>query len=144
MKTIGRTDKIDLIELNIENLDCKIDTGADTSSIHCTHIKHIERNGVELLSFRVLDPKHKKYEAMTFTSTDFSEKRVRSSNGILEKRFVIKTKVRLFKRIYKINFTLTDRSKMTFPILLGRRFLNKKFLVDVSKKDLSFKQKVKK
>lgn len=139
--TIGRIDKLDLPEFDFEDIDCKIDTGADTSSIHCKHVKLVERNGVELLSFRFFDHKHPNYEAKTITVSEFSERSIKSSNGISETRFVIKTKVKLFGRLYKISFSLADRSKMTYPILLGRKFLNKKFLVDVSKKDLSFNQK---
>jgi hypothetical protein len=141
--TIGSIDKLDLKEFGFEDVDCKIDTGADSSSIHCTHVKLIERNEVELLSFRLFDHKHPNYEAQTITVNNFSEKKIKSSNGISELRFVIKTKVKLFNKIFPINFSLSDRSNMTYPILLGRKFLNKRFLVDVSKKNLSFNQKSK-
>jgi len=59
---------------------------------------------------------------------------VKSSTGISECRYKIKTKIKLGDKIYKTDFTLSDRSEMKFPILLGRKVICKNFLVDVSKK----------
>ena len=66
---------------------------------------------------------------------------VRSSNGIVEKRFVISTKVVIFGRSFDTEFTLRDREKMNYPILLGREFLRQGFLVDVREDYLSYSQK---
>jgi hypothetical protein len=140
---IGTVDKIDIPSMGFEDLSCKIDTGADTSSIHCNKVKLVEKDGKEYLSFRLLDSKHPLYQKNIITTEDFSEKTIKSSNGISETRYVIKTKVKLFGKIFPISFTLADRSKMTYPILLGKKFLRNRFLVDVSQKDLSFKQKIK-
>ncbi|MBF4986150.1 peptidase, partial [Nonlabens mediterrranea] len=54
---IGRTDRADFPKLEIENLDIKIDTGAYTSSIHCTNI--VEENGILLAT--LLDEAHEQY-----------------------------------------------------------------------------------
>ncbi|MDC1067635.1 RimK/LysX family protein [Candidatus Kapabacteria bacterium] len=47
---IGRVDKADLPEFGFENIDCKIDTGADISSIHCSKVKLLEKDGVDQLN----------------------------------------------------------------------------------------------
>jgi hypothetical protein len=143
-QVIGRVDKIDLPNFNIENLECKIDTGADTSSIHCTNVRIVEKEGKEYLKFRVLDKKHPLFSKQTHTVNEFSEKRVKSSSGHTESRFVIKTKAVVFGAEYPITFTLSDREKMKYPVLLGKRFLKNKFIVDVSEKDLSYKAKTEK
>lgn len=140
-KVIGRVDKIDLPEFFIEDLDCKIDTGADTSSIHCSKVRVVEKDGKEFLKFRVLDTKHPLYSKETHTVDEFTEKRVKSSSGHAETRFVIKTKAVVFGKRYPITFTLSDREKMKYPVLLGKRFLKNKFIVDVSEKDLSYTAK---
>ena len=140
-KTIGRVDKIDLPEFGLENLECKIDTGADTSSIHCTRIRIVEKDGEEFLKFRVLDKKHPLYSRETHTVNYFSEKVVKSSSGHAESRFVIKTKAIVFGREYPITFTLSDREKMKYPVLLGKRFLKNRFIVDVSLRDVSYNAK---
>ena len=69
------------------------------------------------------------------------QKMVKSSNGISEKRFLIETEIVIFNESFPIHLTLSERKDMTFPILLGRKFLNKKFVIDTAKKDLSFKLK---
>jgi hypothetical protein len=45
----------------------------------------------------------------------------------------------LLDKTYDIELALADRSKMDFPVLLGRRLLRRGFIVDVSKKYLSTK-----
>jgi hypothetical protein len=50
---------------------------------------------------------------------------------------VIKTKITIFGKKIRTEFSLANRRKMRYPILLGRKLLNKRFLVDVSQKDLS-------
>lgn len=141
MNIIGRVDKIDFPEIGFENIECKIDTGADNNSFHCANVRVIEKDGETLLKFRLLDKEHPLYQNETITVKEFTEKKIKSSNGITELRYVVKMTIRLFGKRYKANFTLADRSNMTYPILLGRKFLRKKFLVDVSQKDLSFKSK---
>lgn len=140
---IGRVDKIDLPDFKIENLECKVDTGADTSSIHCTNVRIVEKDGKECLKFRVLDKKHPLFSKATHAVDEFSEKRVKSSTGHTETRFVIKTTIVVFGKSHPITFTLSDREKMKYPVLLGKRFLKNKFIVDVSEKDLSYAEKTK-
>ncbi len=141
--TIGRVDSIDLPELGLTNILCKVDTGADTSSIHCHRVQIKEKDGMEYLTFKLLDPKHPDYQKKDFQIYNFKERRVRSSNGQLQFRFVISTEVVLFGNVYKTEFTLTDRGKMRYPILLGRKLLNKNFVVDVSKTNVSSNLKAK-
>lgn len=137
LKTIiGRTDHVDLPELGILNAAAKIDTGAYTSSIHC---HQISLDG-DMLSFS-LAAEEPGRESSCFSTRDFSQKRIKSSNGRSEMRYIIKTKILLFGKLYTAEFSLSDRSAMKNPILLGRKLLKGKFLVDVSKKDLSFNSK---
>jgi hypothetical protein len=48
-------------------------------------------------------------------------------------RYVVKLQLKLDDKTIVGTFTLSDRSKKTYPILIGRKLLNRKFLVDVSK-----------
>jgi len=140
-KTIGRKDILDFPRLKLENIDVKIDTGAYSSSIHCRDIKLGKRNDKKVISFVLLDPSHEKYHGKRFTSSTFKEKLVKSSNGISEKRYVITSDVLIFGEKYKVELSLTERGEMRFPILIGRKLLMGKFLVDTAKTDLSFKNK---
>lgn len=142
-KTIGRKDILDFPALNLEEIDVKVDTGAYSSSIHCREIEVETNDGIKTISFVLLDPSHPKYHGKKFTYTEFREKLVKSSNGISEKRFVITSDVLIFGKQYKVELSLTERGEMRFPILIGRKLLMGKFLVDTAKTDLSYKSKKK-
>lgn len=141
MQIIGRKDKIDLPELGLEEIEAKIDTGAYGSALHCHKIEVKQKNGRDILTYKLLDPSHPSYENRILKSEVFNQKTVRSSNGLKENRFTIKTKIIVFNKTYNVEFSLTDRKGMKNPILLGRKFLTKRFLVDVNSRDLSHKQK---
>lgn len=130
---IGRRDVVDLPDLGIKSVQAKIDTGAYTSSIHANKI----RTDGEILSFYLPIEVMEKTITKKFQTKSFTKKIIRSSNGKAESRYVIKTKIILFSKSYTTEFSLSDRSLMKNPILLGRKLLKDRFLVDVSKKNLS-------
>lgn len=138
---IGASDIIDLPSLKLHNITCKIDTGADTSAIHTYQVQVILKDQVPILQFRVLDPSHPLYVRRVFNFKNFYQTRIRNSFGEEEERYVIKTKVQVFGKIYYTEFTLANRQEMRYPILLGKKFLENKFLVDVSLKNVSYNQK---
>jgi hypothetical protein len=139
--TIGRVDKADFPELSLSEIDVKIDSGAFTSSIHCANIKEITVDGENLIQFKLLDPEHPFYNNKEFNFKKYNSKVVKSSNGISEKRFMIQTEIIIFNKKFPIYLTLSERKDMKFPILLGRKFLSKKFVINTAKKNLSYKLK---
>ncbi len=143
-QTIGLTDKIDFVEFGMENIDCKIDTGANTSALHCHKVQLIETEEKPFVQFYLLDPAHPAYCQQAFRAYDFKERKVKSSFGNAQNRFSIKTKIQFMGRTFKTEFTLSDRGKMRFPILLGKRFLKGRFLVDVTLHHVSFHSKISK
>lgn len=136
-KVIGRTDKADFPELGLKDIDIKIDTGAYTSSIHCANIR--EENNVLICTF--LDPSHPNYDGRELTFTSYDIAAVKSSNGEIQYRYAVKTKIIIFKKKYSISLTLSSREDMRFPVLIGRKFLTKKYIVDTELTDVSFKNK---
>lgn len=142
--TIGRKDKADFPELDLKEIDIKMDTGAFTSAIHCRKITTKQIEGKEVLVFTLLDPSHAQYDKKEFSTENFREKLIKNSFGSSEKRFVIETDIRLFGKKYPIELSLSERGEMKFPILIGRRFLMGNFIVDSAKYDLSYKRKLKK
>lgn len=137
-KIIGRVDKVDFPKLNLFDVDVKIDTGAYTSTIHCTQI--IEENNTLRCAFNSND--HTNFNSKDIIFENYSRATVKSSNGFKENRFKIKSEVIFFGKIYKINLTLSTRDDMKFPVLIGRQFLKKKFLVDVDLENQSNIQKL--
>ncbi|MGB0521518.1 MAG: ATP-dependent zinc protease [Flammeovirgaceae bacterium] len=138
---IGRTDKADFPELYLEGLGIKIDTGAYTSAIHCHDIEEVEVDGKKRIKFQLLDPSHPKYNHKAFVLEHYTKKVIKSSTGHAEERFVIQSSILLFGNTYPIKLSLSERSDMKYPVLLGRRFLSKKFIVDPALMNLSHKYK---
>ncbi len=134
---LGRSDRVDLPDMGLSDIHAKIDTGAFTSSLHCSSAKVV--NGK--LEFVLLDDEHPEFTGMKFRVKRFKERDVKNSFGEAERRFVIRTTVRIFGRDIRTEFSLSDRGNLTFPVLLGRKILRKRFLIDVKKVDLSYKAK---
>lgn len=136
-RTIGRFDRADFPQLHLKDISVKIDTGAYTSSIHCENIQEEDN----ILKCTFLDEEHALYNGKEFTFEEYKVVHVRSSNGFLQKRYQIQTQITLFNKTFKISLSLSDRQEMRFPVLLGRKFLTKKFIVDTEHIDISFNLK---
>lgn len=141
---IGRKDKADFPTLDLYDIDVKIDSGAYTSSIHCHNIELIRQNDkTSMVRFNLLDPDHPDYDEKEFLLPVQRIKNVKSSSGAAERRIFIKTDIILFGNSYPIELSLTDRSDMKYPVLLGRRLLKKGFIIDVARINLSYRRKKK-
>jgi hypothetical protein len=140
---IGRKDIADFEKLDLFGIGVKIDSGAYTSSFHCHKIEKIEKDGKEWVKCNFLDPAHEFYHEKEFCFEIYKYRKVKSSNGLIEERFSIITEITIFNRKYPIELTLTERAEMKHPVLLGRKFLSRKFLINTSKKNLSFKNEMK-
>lgn len=134
---IGRIDTVNFPELGLFDIQVKIDTGAYTSAIHCSKIEEIDGK----LYCVFYDQSHLDYSETPIIFNTYSTTGVKSSNGFKENRFKIKSTVVFFGKTYKINLTLSTRDDMRFPVLIGRQFLKRKFLVDVDLENVSFNKK---
>lgn len=143
-RLIGRADKADFPQLMLNNIDVKIDTGAYSGSIHSEHIEEIRVDGKRKIRFRLLDKSHPEYNQRIFEYSNYRQKRVKNSFGVSEKRYVIETLIVLFGEAFLTEFTLSERGEMKYPVLIGRKLLNRNFIVDTAKSNLSFKQKTRK
>jgi hypothetical protein len=135
MQILGRSDRVDLPGLGLYNIHAKIDTGAFTSSLHCSRAEVV--NG--LLEFVLLDDEHPEFTGMKFVFKEYTERDVKNSFGVAERRYVIITTIKIFDEEITAEFSLSDRDALRFPILLGRKILRDRFLIDVTKKNLSFR-----
>jgi hypothetical protein len=131
LKLIGRREYVDFPELNLKGLEAKIDTGAYTSALHCHDISVRKVNGVDTLCFFLLDPMHPEYNKQEHRFTEFSKKMIKSSSGEAEERYIIKTLIRLGRKRIRTAISLTDRASMRYPVLIGRKMIKNKFIIDV-------------
>ena len=139
MQIIGRYDRVDLPGLGLSDIHAKIDTGAYTSSLHCQKAEVV--NGK--LEFILLDEEHPEFTGMQFTFDAFEERDIKNSFGDLERRFVIVTTLKIFNEEITTEFSLSNRGSLKFPILIGRKILRDRFLIDVKKRNMSFREKKK-
>lgn len=137
MKILGRSDRIDLPGLGLINIHAKIDTGAYSCSLHCSRAEIIDGK----LEFVLLDEEHPEFTGMKFVFPKFDRREVKNSFGEAEMRYVIKTTIKIYDHLINAEFSLSNRGNLKFPVLLGRKILRKRFLIDVTEKDLSFHSK---
>jgi hypothetical protein len=125
---IGRREVIDFPELGLYGITAKVDTGAYTTALHCHDIH--EKNGV--LYFKLLDPSHPDYNEQEQKFTEYTQKEIKNSFGEVEKRYIIKTIIKIGSKRIKSVISLTHRGNMRYPVLIGRKLLKNRFIVDTS------------
>ena len=128
VQTLGRRETVDFPDLGLFGLTAKIDTGANTTALHCDHVR--VENGV--LIFRLLDESHPEYQDNEHRFEKFEQKLIKSSMGEQELRYIVRTRIRIGTRTIRSIVSLTDRKNMKYPVLIGRRLLKNRFIVDVS------------
>lgn len=141
MKRIGWKELVDFVDFELPDVPAKIDTGAKTSVLHCEHIELIKIGRKQFVKFSPLNAEIT--GGKTFTLPFHKERKIKNSFGHEENRYIVHTHVRMFNEIYGIEISLRDRSNMEFPMLLGRSFIRRKFLVDVSRANLSQRRNTK-
>lgn len=137
MQTLGRSDRVDLPGLGLTDIHAKIDTGAYNCSLHCSRAEIVDGN----LEFVLLDEEHPEFTGMKFVFKKFDRREIRNSFGEAELRYVIKTTIKIYDYLIRAEFSLSNRGNLKFPVLLGRKILRERFLIDVTKKDLSYQNK---
>jgi len=131
---IGWKEWISLPDLNIPAIKAKMDTGARTSALHAFNIKEFEKEAQRWVRFTVQPLRKKPDIEIQCVSNVLGMREIKNSGGNIENRYVIKTTVVLGKKIWPVEFTLTNREDMLFRILLGRMALKDNFKVDPGKK----------
>ena len=140
-RTLGRRELVDFPAFALGAVEAKVDTGAYTSAIHCTDI-HVAADAQQrpVLVVRLLDPGHAEADGCPLAFAEFVLRDIRSSHGEVQERYVIRAVVRLYGEDFEAEFSLSDRSDMKYPVLLGRSLLRQgRFVVDVAKRNLSYK-----
>jgi hypothetical protein len=112
-------------------IESRIDTGADTTSIHAEDIQLVEKDGKRYVRFVLLD---------TVTGSAHQQELrlrrrvlIKQSGGADERRYVVRMWVMLGEIRSKIDVNLSDRTDFEYPLLIGRNFLMDNMIVDVSR-----------
>ncbi|MZH03354.1 MAG: hypothetical protein F3745_08180 [Nitrospinae bacterium] len=128
LDVIGWREWVSFPELKIKTIKAKIDTGARTSALHVSNIKILKRTNE--VKFTIHPVQRKRNPVLNSTAELVGERPIKSSNGDITIRPVIKTKLKIGKRFYSIELTLVNRDLMGFRLLLGRSAIKKRYLVN--------------
>ncbi len=125
---VGWRELVHLPDLGLHEVPAKIDTGARTSSLHGTVIEEFMRDGEKFVRFAVDFPEQRVRQVCEAVHVDI--RGITSSNGEKQRRYVIKTPLRIGEEEFRAEISLADRSDMKFPMLIGRSSLRRRFVVD--------------
>lgn len=127
--TIGSRESVDFPEFELLGVPAKVDTGADSSAIWASNIREVHGT----LQFCLFDAASPFYTGRTVTAIKYGVTSVKNSFGHVEHRYKVPLKVTIAGRTINVRFTLANRENNRYPILIGRRTLSGKFLVDVAR-----------
>ena len=127
---IGWREWVRLSGLGDAIVKAKVDTGARTSSLHAFDISEEERDGETIVRFSFNPVQHDEEHAVEAEAKLVDRRTVTPSNGQSELRYVVATEVVIDEEPVEIELTLTRRDAMGFRMLLGRRALRGRYVVD--------------
>lgn len=128
IQVVGRAERVDFPDGDVFNVPAKIDTGAYRTSVWATDI--CEQDG--WLTFKLLGPESEFYSGKVCRVRKFEVVEVENSFGHKENRYSISFRIKLGVRTVRTNVTLSDRGNKVYPILIGRKLLRGRYLVDVA------------
>lgn len=119
--------------LGIPAIKFKTDTGADTSSLHAMHLETFHQDGKLFARFETHPIQRNNHVTKQCVVEVAGKKHIRSSNGMSEERYIIKTPMTIGKHTWDVKLTLTSRAQMGFRMLLGREAMHDHMLIDPDK-----------
>lgn len=126
----GWREWVGLPSIGVDWVKAKVDTGARTSAIHAFDLETFTRDGADWVRYSIHPWQRSDDDAADAESRVLDRRRVRSSSGHDEERFVVAMDVRLVGRTVTAEMTLSRRDEMGFRMLVGREALRQGFLVD--------------
>jgi ribosomal protein S6--L-glutamate ligase len=127
---IGSEEWCGLPELHIPAIKVRVDSGAKTSALHAINIRPFKKEGQDWVSYEVHPIQRDAKTTIHCESPVIDKRKVKSSSGLGEVRYVIKTILSIAESTWPIEITLTNRDSMGYRMLLGRQAMSGKMLVD--------------
>lgn len=130
LRVLGRHAKVIFLDSGTKKVRAKVDTGADSSSVWASNLSVDEKGR---LHFTLFDKSSPYFTGREIIKSKYNIKMVRSSTGHEQIRYSVKLRIDIDGWKFLATFTLADRSRNFFPVLIGCKLLKNKFVVDVSK-----------
>ncbi len=115
----------------------KIDTGADSSSLHCECITPYERDGEQWVRFTITDIND---QSVSYEKKILRRTKVKRHFGEVQERIVVRMGICIGDQYGETDVSLVDRSGFNYSLLIGRKYLKDKFIVDPGETFLSSPQ----
>ncbi|HUD03275.1 MAG TPA: RimK/LysX family protein [Patescibacteria group bacterium] len=129
---IGTVECINLPDAGVFKISAKIDTGATFSVIWASNIR--EEDGI--LYFTLFNKQSSFYTGQEIVAKKYEVARIRNSFGHIQQRYRVALKITMGSQTFRAKFSLANRSRNKYAILLGRKLLHGRFVVDVAKKNI--------
>lgn len=127
---VGSAEWCALPEINIPAINARVDSGAKTSALHAVNISPFNKNGEPYVSFEVHPVQNDGTTKVSCEAPILDKRRIKSSTGTVELRYVIKSSIAIEGQNWEIQLTLTNRDSMGFRMLLGREAMAGRIIVD--------------
>ena len=123
-------------DMGIPAIKARVDSGAKTSAIHAFNIRPFRKDKALWVSFEIHPLQNNRSTVVRCEAEVVDRREIKSSSGIAEKRYIIRSKLSLGGEDWDIDLSLSNRDSMGYRMLLGREAMKDRILVDPSEKDL--------
>jgi len=118
---IGACEWVALPELGIKALRARVDTGAKSCALHASQQQIFTKDSEDWIRFQIHVGFEKNHKLVECESRLVGIRRVKNTSGDIEERFTIHTPIIIGSHCWDVDITLTNREKMRYRMLLGRR-----------------------
>lgn len=138
---LGWREWLALPDLGLPAIKAKVDTGAKTSALHAFYSEAYEEGGIQMVKFGI-HPIQRKLDLEIVCHAPIKDYRqISDSGGHKEMRYVIESNIVIGGYQWPIDLTLTNRDTMRFRMLLGRRAMEQRVIVEPGSSYLNGKLK---
>lgn len=136
-QAVGWREWVALPDFDTPWIKAKMDTGARSSALHAFGLQSFERDGQTWIRFEIHPWQRSSEDPVAVETPVIDWRTVRSSNGSMERRPVVSTRLRLGEQEFTTELTLTRRDEMGFRLLIGRQSIRGHFVVDPDRSFIS-------